>query len=71
MMSRKRKKLRGTVEKIIAPLSPSQPEKAQIEVHGADDLYREIRIENVVVRSLASSWDQRWMSRLKPIRLLR
>jgi hypothetical protein len=47
-MSRKRKKLRGTVEKVIAPLTPSQPEKAQIEVHGADDLYREIRIENVV-----------------------
>ena len=47
-MSRKRKKLRGTVEKIIAPLIPSQPEKAQIEIHGADDLYREIRIENVV-----------------------
>jgi hypothetical protein len=47
-MSRKRKKLRGTVEKIIAPLIPSQPEKVQIEVHGADDLYREIRIENVV-----------------------
>jgi hypothetical protein len=47
-MSRKRKKLRGTVEKIIKPLSPSQPEKAQIGIHGADDLYREIRIENVV-----------------------
>lgn len=47
-MSRKRKKLRGTVEKIIAPLTPREPEKAQIEIHGADELYREIRIENVV-----------------------
>jgi hypothetical protein len=47
-MSRKRKKLRGTVEKIIAPPTPSQPEKAQIDIHGADELYREIRIENVV-----------------------
>jgi hypothetical protein len=47
-MSRKRKKLRGTVEKIIAPLTPSQPGKAQIDIHDADELYREIRIENVV-----------------------
>jgi hypothetical protein len=36
----------GTVEKIIQPVHPSQPEKAQISVEGADDLYREIRIEN-------------------------
>jgi hypothetical protein len=48
-MSKKRTKLRGTVEKIIKPLSPSLPEKAQISIHGADDLYREIRIENVVI----------------------
>ncbi len=38
--------LPGTVEKIIQPPDPSQPEKAQIEIEGADDLYREIRIEN-------------------------
>ena len=63
--------LPGRVEKIVKPPHPSMPEKAQISVDGADDLYREIRIENVVVRSLASSRDQRWMSRLKPIRLLR
>ena len=36
----------GTVEKIILPVHPSQPEKAQISVEGADDLYREIRVEN-------------------------
>ncbi len=36
----------GTVEKIILPVHPSQPEKAQISVEGADDLYREIRIDN-------------------------
>ena len=47
-MSRKRKKMRGTVQKIITPLTPSQPEKAQIDIHGADDLYREIRIDNEV-----------------------
>jgi len=45
---KKRKKLRGTVEKIIKPMVPSQPEKAQIGIEEADDLYREIRIENVV-----------------------
>ncbi len=38
--------LPGTVEKIIEPAAPSEPEKAQISIEGADDLYREIRIEN-------------------------
>lgn len=47
-MVKKRKRLHGTVEKIIKPLAPSQPEKAQIGIDGADDLYREIRVENVV-----------------------
>jgi hypothetical protein len=36
----------GSVEKIIPPAHPSEPEKAQIAVEGADDLYREIRIKN-------------------------
>jgi hypothetical protein len=40
--------LPGTVEKIIPPLHPSAPEKAQIGVEGADDLYREIRVENTL-----------------------
>ena len=40
--------LSGTVEKIIKPLSPDDPEKAQIAVEGADHLYREIRIENTL-----------------------
>jgi hypothetical protein len=47
-MSKKRKKLRGTVQKVIKPSHPSEPEKAQIDIEGADDLYREIRLENVV-----------------------
>jgi hypothetical protein len=47
-VSRKRKKLQGTVQKIIQPTVPHEPEKAQINIDGADDLYREIRIENVV-----------------------
>jgi hypothetical protein len=38
--------LPGTVEKIIKPVYPDVPEKAQIAVEGADDLYREIRIQN-------------------------
>jgi len=38
--------LPGTVERIIKPADPRVPEKAQISVEGADDLYREIRIEN-------------------------
>ncbi len=40
--------LPGKVEKIIRPLNPDKPEKAQINVEGAEDLYREIRIDNVL-----------------------
>ncbi|MBV8051803.1 MAG: hypothetical protein JOZ80_11480 [Acidobacteriaceae bacterium] len=47
-MGRKRKKFHGTVEKIIKSPAPTEPEKAQIEIEGADHLYREIRVENVV-----------------------
>ena len=38
--------LPGKVEEIIKSPHPSEPEKAQIAVEGADDLYKEIRIEN-------------------------
>ena len=38
----------GVVEKIIKPPDPLLPEKAQISVAGADELYREIRIENTL-----------------------
>ena len=40
--------LPGTVEKIIKSPHPSVPEKAEIAIDGADDLYREIRIENAL-----------------------
>ena len=40
--------MRGKVEKIIPPIVPTEPEKAQISVDEAEDLYREIRVENVV-----------------------
>ena len=47
-MSKKKRKLHGTVQKIIKPIIPTEPEKAEIGVHEADDLYREIRVENVL-----------------------
>jgi hypothetical protein len=47
-MSKNRQELRGTVQKIIEPVFPGEAEKAEIRVNGADPLYREIRIENVV-----------------------
>ena len=40
--------LAGIVEKIIPSSSRYEPEKAQIAVEGADELYREIRIENTL-----------------------
>jgi hypothetical protein len=41
--------LPGTVEKIITPPDPTEPEKAQINIQeGADPLYKEIRIENTL-----------------------
>jgi len=38
--------LHGTVQKVIKSPFPNEPEKAQIGVEGADQLYSEIRIEN-------------------------
>ena len=38
----------GTVAKIIPSPRPSQPEKAQIAVDGADHRYRNLRIENTL-----------------------
>ena len=38
--------LPATVEKIIHSIDPSEPDRAQIAVEGAEELYREIRIEN-------------------------
>lgn len=40
--------LPAVVEKVIKSSYPGEPEKAQITVEGADDLYREIRIENTL-----------------------
>jgi hypothetical protein len=48
-MSKKRKRLHGTVEKVIKPVVPGEPEKAQIGIEEADHLYREIRVENILI----------------------
>jgi hypothetical protein len=40
--------LSGTVEQIIESPHPSIPEKAEISVQVADELYQEIRIENTL-----------------------
>ena len=47
-MGKKRKRLHGTVEKVIKPFVQSEPEKVEISIAEADHLYREIRVENVV-----------------------
>lgn len=38
----------GTVVKVIHSPDPVEPEKAEIEVKGADPLYRELRLENAL-----------------------
>ena len=40
--------LRGTVEKIITSRVSTEPEKALISIEGADQLYKELRIENTL-----------------------
>lgn len=40
--------LTGVVQKIIKSVDPSVPEKAQIGVKGADNLYRELRVDNAL-----------------------
>lgn len=36
----------GTVEKVVRSVDPRQPDKAQINIHDAEPLYQEIRIDN-------------------------
>ena len=40
--------LRGIVQQVLRPLVSSDPEKAQISIEDGNELYREIRIENVL-----------------------
>jgi hypothetical protein len=48
MSKTKRKRLRGKVQKVLKPIVSVEPEKAQISVDEADELYREIRVENAL-----------------------
>ena len=48
MSRKKRNKLRGTVKKVIKPSYSTGKEKAEIDIKEADDLYREIRVDNEV-----------------------
>ena len=48
MSKTKRTRLRGKVQKVLKPIVSLEPEKAQISVDEADELYREIRVENVL-----------------------
>jgi hypothetical protein len=41
--------LPGTVAKIIPAIGDHIPEKAEIRIEGADELFREVRIENKVI----------------------
>jgi hypothetical protein len=56
----KKKRMRGSVQKVIKPVVPGEPEKVQISVEEGDDLYREIRVENVVTNEKGEQ------ARLKP-----
>ena len=49
-MNKSRQRLQGTVQKVIPPLIPNEPEKVEILVDHADELFREIRVENVLMR---------------------
>ena len=40
--------LPGKVEKIIPGVVSTMPDKAQIAIEGAEDLYKEIRVENTL-----------------------
>ncbi len=44
---KRRRRMKGTVAKVVKPIN-GEPEKAQIHVEEAEELYREIRVENEV-----------------------
>ena len=46
----KKSKLRGTVQKVLKSPHSRDPEKAEISIDEAEDLYKEIRIENTLTR---------------------
>jgi hypothetical protein len=54
-MSKKRKKLRGTVDKVIKSKYANEPEKAEININEADNLYREIPTTSMVAVGLLNT----------------
>jgi len=48
-MKRVRKKLTAKVQKVIKSSHPTVPEKAELSIDQADELYREVRIENRLI----------------------
>lgn len=54
-MSKRWKKLRGAVQKVIRPSYPTDAEKAQIDIKEAEHLYREIRVENTLTDETGKS----------------
>jgi hypothetical protein len=47
-MGKKRKMMKGNVQKIIRTVIPGKADKAEISIDEAEELYREIRIDNVL-----------------------
>jgi hypothetical protein len=47
-VGKRKKRLHGKVEKIIKPVFSGAPEKAQITIAEGEELYREVRVENVL-----------------------
>ncbi len=39
----------GTVKKVLKPVHPAESEKVEISIGAADELFREIRIENLLM----------------------
>jgi hypothetical protein len=62
MRKKKHKRLRGKVQKVVKAILPSEPEKAEVRVEEADELYCEIRVENVLPTRMA----KRFGSNLEP-----
>jgi hypothetical protein len=47
-MSTPRTTKAGTVERLVKPADPREPEKAQVNIHECEPLYQELRIEKTL-----------------------
>jgi hypothetical protein len=69
MTERARTTLPGSVEEIMSPSDPSEPEKAQIAIQGADELPREIGIDNTLTKKTGDEVSLKKRAKVKvPIR---